>query len=302
MITEAEYIRQSLEVHLFFARAMKEHAIFLAAGFTPANQMLAQQALLYQMQYGMLLADTVSLANGVVSDAVLKSGEIVTPYTLDAETVTQYYTGIPIETGITQAELQLRGNGISPSPVLAQQVSALNMRAMQLTMAFIQYKGFLLANVLRCELFTANYPLLIDHVHREAEFYLKMTNRIQERQGMGNGREKLALAAEWNRIMAEHAKFIRGLLDPTQEELIEIANRFGKRFDALMKEARVALDTALPGDTVIRESRKATEEIRDFKRQATEGLLACEIRSIIVPLLADHVLREANYYLRILKG
>ena len=46
---------------------------------------------------------------------------------------------------------------------------------------------------------------------------------------------------------------------------------------------------------------KATKQIRDFKEQATKGLLECKIKSIIIPLLGDHVLREANHYLRLLK-
>ena len=40
--------------------------------------------------------------------------------------------------------------------------------------------------------------------------------------------------------------------------------------------------------------------IREFKTAGTEGITDCKIRSIILPLLADHVLREANHYLRIL--
>lgn len=105
----------------------------------------------------------------------------------------------------------------------------------------------------------------------------------------------------WNRIMAEHAKFIRGLLDPTEDALFQTANNFGKEFDVLTTEA-LALHTQitlLP--QVTQESLKETVGIRDFKRQGTEGILACRIRSIILPLLGDHVLREANHYLRLLK-
>ena len=43
------------------------------------------------------------------------------------------------------------------------------------------------------------------------------------------------------------------------------------------------------------------EEIRDFKAAGTKGITECQIRSIILPLLADHVLREANHYLRLLE-
>lgn len=43
-----------------------------------------------------------------------------------------------------------------------------------------------------------------------------------------------------------------------------------------------------------------TEKFRDFKRSGLEGITGCKIRSLILPLLADHVLREANHYLRLL--
>ena len=43
-----------------------------------------------------------------------------------------------------------------------------------------------------------------------------------------------------------------------------------------------------------------TEKFRDFKQTGVQGIEACKIRSLILPLLADHVLREANHYIRIL--
>ena len=41
---KAKYVSLSLEPHLFFARIMKEHALFLEAGFTPANGGFAREA------------------------------------------------------------------------------------------------------------------------------------------------------------------------------------------------------------------------------------------------------------------
>jgi len=103
--------------------------------------------------------------------------------------------------------------------------------------------------------------------------------------------------------MAEHAKFIRGLLDPSEEELFYTADRFGREFDRLTDEAKEAMDKCAPTDymRVTDESLRATKNIRDFKAQGTEGLLECKIKSIIIPLLGDHVLREANHYLKLLK-
>ncbi|MFB6468204.1 DUF2935 domain-containing protein [Cytobacillus sp. Hz8] len=101
--------------------------------------------------------------------------------------------------------------------------------------------------------------------------------------------------------MVEHAKFIRGLLDPTENNLISQANYFGNEFDQLTAEAKAAMDMTAPLAKVTDESLKATQNLRNFKVQSTQGILSCEIKSIIIPLLGDHVLREANHYLRLLK-
>jgi len=105
----------------------------------------------------------------------------------------------------------------------------------------------------------------------------------------------------WNRQMAEHAKFIRGLLDPTENDLINQANDFGNEFDQLTAEAKAAMDATSPMAKVTDESLKATEDFRNFKAQGTQAILECKVKSIIIPLLGDHVLREANHYLRLLK-
>lgn len=105
----------------------------------------------------------------------------------------------------------------------------------------------------------------------------------------------------WNGIMAEHSKFIRGLLDPTEGELINMANNFGNEFDKLTKESKEAMNKTIPILKVTQDSLKATVEIVKFKSQGTQGLVECKIKSIIIPLLADHTLREANHYLRLLK-
>lgn len=102
----------------------------------------------------------------------------------------------------------------------------------------------------------------------------------------------------WNRIMMEHALFIRGLLDPTEEELIETADNFATQFRRLLEKARKQDCKALG---MTEEALEEARKIRDFKDAGTEGILDCKIASVILPLLADHVLREANHYIRLLE-
>jgi len=302
MLSTNEFIRQSLELHLFFARIMKEHSFFLQISFTPKNPRLMEQADMFRMEFDKFLCDVISLSNGVVSPSVLKSGEVVTPYTLNAEMASAYYTGVAIPTSITEAEEELMGApSMKYDQRLEQRVRRINETGMELVRDLVRFKKKLLSDVLECKVFTVNYPLLIDHILREANFYFEMIQRLQNGEEIDLEREAYEQETFWNRIMAEHAKFIRGLLDPTEEELIKTANNFANEFDELLMESKKAMNKSMAIPEITDESLEATMAISKFKAQGTQGILECKVKSIIIPLLGDHTLREANHYLRLLK-
>jgi hypothetical protein len=302
LYNDTDFVRQSLDLHLFFGRIMKEHSFFLQLGFTPRDASFSQRADEFRMEFDKLLCDVVLLSDGVASRSVLESGEVITPCTLEAEKVSEFLTGVDIPTEITKAEAQLMGSCKEVvSGRLVDKVTSINNRAIRLISGLIEFKSTILNNVLRCKMFTVNYPLLIEHIMREARLYLDMVEKLQNHGFINLKRDALEQEAFWNRIMAEHAKFIRGLLDPTERELFNLADDFGEEFDQLTKEAIAAMDRTIPAHEVTEDSKRATIAIRDFKAQATEGLLDCNIRSIIIPLLGDHTLREANHFLRLLR-
>ncbi|WP_010296685.1 DUF2935 domain-containing protein [Clostridium senegalense] len=302
MLSNNEFIRQSLELHLFFARIMKEHSFFLEIGFTQKDLGFTRKADSLRMQFDKLLADVISISNGVVSNNILESGEVFTPYTLKAEMASSYFTGVEIPINLTKAESGLMGyDSMRSSALLEERVSIINNRAMELVLKLVQFKSDILSGVTHCNMFTNNYPLLIDHILREATFYYRLIERLQDNEDINLEKEAYDQEAFWNRIMAEHSKFIRGLLDPTENELIDTANNFGNEFDKLTEEAIKAMNMTLPISEITDDSLKATIKIKEFKKQGTQGLLDCKIKSIIIPLLGDHTLREANHYLRLLK-
>lgn len=100
----------------------------------------------------------------------------------------------------------------------------------------------------------------------------------------------------FDRIMKEHAQFIRGLLDPSESKLIETANEYANNYEEIMKNQVTNLENL----ALI--SLKETINFRDFKIAGEEGILNCKVKNIIIPLLVDHVVREANHFIRILKS
>ena len=300
MNNNQKYVILSLELHLFFARIMKEHSLFLEAGFTPEGAKFARQAEHFKQQFEMLLSRAVRLSDCIISPEVINSGEIITEFTLTAEKQTQRFTGIQIDKRITQMESKLRsGHNPCVNLELVREVKQLNQTSIRLLNGLIQLKENLIHNVLNCRLFTVNYPLLLKHILREAKLYRTYVTNYE------NGRDfdcqnMRQIEQFWNQIMMEHALFIRGLLDPSENALIETSDGFAKDYEHLLAQSRERSDLALISTTG--ESLEETLKFRDFKQAGTEGIQDCKIQSIILPLLADHVLREANHYIRLLSN
>lgn len=291
------YVLKSLELHLFFGRIMKEHALFLRAGFTPADPSFAEKAEYYLKEFENLLCEAVSLGDGITPKAVIDSGEVITEFTALAEKQTECFTGICINKEITRKTQNLKctewqcGN----TAQLTGKVRRMNRTALRLLDGLIGFKEHVLKCVLQCEMFTLNYPLLIEHILREAKLYRRYIE-ILEREGDLRERSMKETERFWNQIMMEHAQFIRGLLDPCETELYCAADGFAKEYCRLLDASRSAHD-----QTLTAESLAQTLQFRDFKAAGTQGIQQCKIRSVILPLLADHVLREANHYLRLLQ-
>ncbi len=300
MLSREEFVQMSLSLDLFFLRIMKEHSFFLAVSLPPKNTTYIQDASWFARHFSMLLQEAVQLANGVINAQAANAGQFVTKYTLDAERASQFYTGAPIDTSITQSELNLQPGMVIP-PGMESKVSDLNQRAMTAVSGLAGLKSKMLSDVLSCQLFTNNYPLLLDHILREAVHFHGMLAKLQAGTNIRGGNDLIEEEVFWNRIMAEHAKFIRGLLDPTEQTLFDKANLFGKEFDELTAESIKAQNNPEIIPKVTAESLDATKNIRDFKAAGTAGILQCKIRSIILPLLADHTLREANHFIYILQ-
>lgn len=169
------------------------------------------------------------------------------------------------------------------------------------------FKRHVLHLIIECQIGGANYPLLIDHISREAMYFLKFLHKIHDGDMKHPVDSIVSDNVFWLRHMADHARFIAGLLDPSERGFVEKANEFAMQFEQLELQAR-DLDSMLwhycPNNNLVRFEKdvtQATAQLRDFKEAARDLIAACKVISLIPPLLADHVLREAEYFLQVLE-
>ena len=276
------YVTSSLEVHLFFGRIMKEHSLFLMAGFPSSEKELISRADWFRQEFEKALEMAVQLADGRISEDMLHFGEVVTDFTEIAECQTQRLSGIPIDMDITRAEEKLRGgmwDNFCRQTVM--QVNNLNRRILSLLNGLIPFKEMALQKVLSCSLYSANYPLLLEHIIREAKLYRQFVSELVQKGRLPeqNMRE---VELFWNQIMMQHAQFIRGLLDPTECTLMETADGFADDYCRLLEAARHQDSCACGGR--MDNSLELTEKYQAFKSAGVKGITGCDIRSLIIPL------------------
>jgi hypothetical protein len=296
-----EYVQHSLELNLFFLRIIKEHLIFAAASLPPKNRDLTDKLIGMKASFEKLLDRTVDMSRGVISLEVLNSGELVTEFTLPAEEATQELAGVPIDTEITKKQLARKddNNQSNISPLVVK-VSNLNKEILGLMNMALAAKESFLKDVLSCKAFSYTYPLMLDHVIREGHFYVMMLNRLEKKDELDSVRKMIEQELNWNRIMHEHSEFIRGYLDPSEDKLIETADTFAKESERLLAETETLPSQPENLPAITRKSLNLVTNLKNFKIAGTTGILSCKIKSVIPPLLGDHVIREANHYLRLL--
>ncbi len=244
-----------------------------------------------------MLRDTVELSQCRVCADILRSEELVTEFTLPAERQTERLSGVAIDSSITRRQMNQRAScRRRDDKNIVRAILELNQRALKLLNDFIAFKESILTQVSAGRTFTFNYPLLIEHILREAKLYRATIQELMGNRELSH-KELGKTEAFWNQIMMEHALFIRGLLDPTQERLIETADQYAQEYKRLLERANRQEDKALQ---LTNASLQETLRYRDFKAAGAQGILDHSIESIILPLLADHVLREANHYIRLL--
>ncbi len=179
------------------------------------------------------------------------------------------------------------------SPALAQTI-------VTTVSALIEFKQEVLRELITCELKgAALYPLLVDHITREA---IRFLDRFQNPPPVDPIYYLLTTEEFWMRIMKEHIEFVIHLLDPSEKTLLDQAGAFLDTFKQLLAMARdfLSMDLSRPPsfNTVARYTHTVLEQtmaLRDFKAAAYELDVLCQMLSIIPsPLLLDHVRREAN--------
>lgn len=254
IITETDFITESINENLFWLRIMKEHALFMSQGFDRRDKKLIREADQFFVMFDRRLAEIRTLRRH--PDVIRKFNE----------------------------------------------------GSILLTRRFREFKSTVLLLIIQCKIDGFNFPLLIDHIAREAGYFVETLRNLNKGKSEPLADRIVDENVFWLRIMADHSKFIASLLDPSERKLVSVASTFSDEFDQLLAQARdleSMVKQTEPSffNTLTRfneDVQRSTTDLRNFKKDARDLIRQCKVLSLINPVLADHVTREANKFLSIL--
>ena len=122
--------------------------------------------------------------------------------------------------------------------------------------------------------------MFFSHTRREAERFVRRLNQLNTGNAVFDRREVVPF---WADKMEEHSLFVAHLLDPSEKVLQEAAETSAGLFGKMEAAPPANKDPVLA----------AAQTIINFKVAAEKGIQSGQIKSIILPPLADHVRREA---------
>jgi hypothetical protein len=179
-----------------------------------------------------------------------------------------------------QSLFEQRLAGLDATPLTKDSYAAGNKSMQKEAEDFIAFKRGLAEAQDAGRIHTLAWPTFLDHISREEDHFVR---RVQKLSNGDTSLDRDETAKFWSLIMGEHADFIAHLLDPAERMLIGTSQKAAEEFYEVHK--------AMPLDE--RKLEKAIDAIIDFKAVAEKGIDAGMIKSIIHPILANHVRREA---------
>jgi len=132
------------------------------------------------------------------------------------------------------------------------------------------------------------WPLFVDHIRREGDYFL---GKLQG-QMLSDADE----CATWLTFMAEHAAFAAHLLDPSEATRIQQAIAMLGTLNELWKACSTSLN-----DQLLSLTTRSGQDLDAYVKNLGIGKPG-GARSIIHPVLAEHVVREGQRFLMTLNA
>lgn len=302
MKEDSLFVQQSLIDNLFYLRTIRMFALSIQLSFFGNNQDLIDTAGDFGKRCEELGKIALELSDGKLDSQLLNQQIFVTPYTLDTELLTEKLFGIDINTNLTEIELNLKsGNMNDIDDNFINRVKELNNNTYTLVNNFYDFCNYILERIGNNELFSYSYPLYYQYMILETDLLIKELERLINKTGTD---PVLVVRYQYYYLEAIRwiTKFIAGLSDPGQIDIVNQARLFDQELNELLNKYNNVVITPEIEINLNNEALDVSTRFQSFLSSVIIRVLNGEAYFIVEPTFLDNLLTDVNYFIYLLNG
>ena len=300
MLTDKDFFIQSLISNLYYLWTLREYSARIEVSlplkyqeYISASNELARRA-------EFLNKRVAKFAYNGLPENIIKSGIVITPYTLELELLTEKLFGIAIDTTVTEKEKAIISKDINPNKDEVKEMESINKEAILLAKDFKKYAEDLITKVKNQEVFVFYYNTINRYLIEEINLYLSDLNRLEEKATI-NPSYVIDNQYFGTQGMQAIATFIRGEIDPLYKDIFDEANNFVIEYRNILKEYEAMQMTPENQKNMTLNSLELANRLKLFVEKCIQKLLNKEIYFTSVPISKDNELTAINYFIFNLK-
>ncbi|MDD3340758.1 MAG: DUF2935 domain-containing protein [Bacilli bacterium] len=296
MISDAEYIEQSVPRSMYFFRTIREYCTTIALSFYENDSEYIQRANQIKEECERVGRAGISGVSGGISKEAFDSEIFLTPYTLPLEELTEKLFGIKIATDITKREVDLRPSRVlDASSARIAELTRIDKNARRILAEFITFVQDILVKQRSNLLFSSCYPILFEFMIQQAKLYDTELDRLLARQAL----DPIYVVNHqflFNVSMHHIATFLRGYIDPAHTEQTAELDQFIRDFSDLILQYQKAAANPYIQETLMHKSIAILNRFNTLVESLIKDLLKTKIYFIVEPAFLDNMYTDIHYF------
>ena len=296
MLDNKEIFLQSIVNHVYFAGAIRSFCTTIGLTFFRNNQDYIDRAILIGTRANEIAVRALSLSYKELANEILKNDVYITPFTKDIEKLTEKLFEVNLQIQIDEDLKILNSRGsIEFNNETMKKIDELNNDGLILVNDFTDFCKEIKRKLDSQDLFSYLYPDFYEYIINEIAVYGRDLERIISKKDYTDFYLR-EYTYYFNELLKKSAEFIRGFLDTSHQDVMDLATFYVDAFSNLTEKYLKNKDDS----SLSEETKTLVREYKEFIISILKRVLNSELYFITPPVVLDNFLTNVNVYLFII--
>jgi len=297
ILNNKEIFLQSIVNHVYFAGSIRSFCTAIGLTFFRNNQDFIDRAIALGERGNKIAVQSITLAYPALANEIIKNDVYITPYTKDIEELTEKLFEVNLQIHLEDDIAILNSRApVDFNAETMKKIDDLNNDGLILVNDFIDFCKEIERKLDGQELFSYLYPEFYEYMYEEIAVYGRDLERIISKKDYTDFYLR-EYTYYFNQLLRQSAQFIRGFLDPSHQDVFDLATFYTDSFSNLTeKYLKNKNDISLSEET-----EDLVREYKEFTISVIKRVLNSELYFITPPVVLDNFLTNINVYLFIIQ-